>query len=159
MARQYSRLTKEILQPIVERCLNYTEVCRQLGKAPVGGNVTNIRYLCVKWGIATGHMTGQVHSKGIPSNKRKKHTERLVLGSSADRRSSPAVIKRCLLDVGVEYKCNVCGLVEWNGTELVLEIDHINSCYWDNRIDNIQFICPNCHAQETTKRRQKNLPG
>lgn len=150
--KRYERLTEATLRPVVAESSSFVEVCRRLGKSPVGGNSTNISHLCKKWNIDTSHMTGQAHSRGKPSFKRQPPSYHLVLGSASDRRSNPTVLKRCLLDVGVEYKCNVCGLVEWNNSPMVLEIDHINSCYWDNRLENLQFICPNCHAQETKNR-------
>lgn len=56
------------------------------------------------------------------------------------------IIKNKLLP----YKCNVCGVTEWNGRTLSLELDHINGINNDNRIENLRFLCPNCHSQTTT---------
>ena len=38
----------------------------------------------------------------------------------------------------------------WNGIPLVLQLDHINGINNDNRIENLRFLCPNCHSQTTT---------
>jgi len=35
----------------------------------------------------------------------------------------------------------------WLGSELTLEIDHMNGRYSDNRPENLRFLCPNCHSQ------------
>ena len=56
------------------------------------------------------------------------------------------VIKNKLLP----YKCAVCGALEWNGKTLSLELDHINGINTDNRIENLRFLCPNCHSQTAT---------
>lgn len=48
------------------------------------------------------------------------------------------------------YKCAICGLSEWNGKTLSLELDHINGINNDNRLENLRFLCPNCHSQTTT---------
>lgn len=48
------------------------------------------------------------------------------------------------------YRCAICGLSEWNGKTLSLELDHINGINNDNRLENLRFLCPNCHSQTTT---------
>jgi Zn finger protein HypA/HybF involved in hydrogenase expression len=46
------------------------------------------------------------------------------------------------------YKCAICGLgPEWNGNILTLQVDHINGDNKDHRIENLRFLCPNCHSQ------------
>jgi 5-methylcytosine-specific restriction endonuclease McrA len=56
------------------------------------------------------------------------------------------IIKNNLL----QYKCAICGTTEWNGKTLSLELDHINGINNDNRLENLRFLCPNCHSQTTT---------
>lgn len=50
----------------------------------------------------------------------------------------------------VPYKCAICGCTEWQGKTLSLELDHINGINNDNRLENLRFLCPNCHSQTTT---------
>lgn len=50
----------------------------------------------------------------------------------------------------IPYKCAICGCVEWQGKTLSLELDHINGINNDNRLENLRFLCPNCHSQTTT---------
>ena len=46
-----------------------------------------------------------------------------------------------------DWKCELCGLTEWQNKAIVLELDHINGKNRDHRIENIRFLCPNCHSQ------------
>ncbi len=46
--------------------------------------------------------------------------------------------------------CWKCGLIEWNGLPIPLELDHISGNREDNRRENVQVLCPNCHAQTPT---------
>lgn len=47
--------------------------------------------------------------------------------------------------------CYECGqLPEWNEKPLVLQLDHINGINNDNRKQNLQILCPNCHTQTVT---------
>ena len=68
-------------------------------------------------------------------------------------------LKERLFKEGVkEYKCEKCGITEWNGEHLTLEIHHINGNHSDNRIENLQILCPNCHSQTNNfNGKSKNL--
>jgi 5-methylcytosine-specific restriction endonuclease McrA len=47
--------------------------------------------------------------------------------------------------------CAVCGISEWNGTPLKMDVDHIvpRAFGGKNSLDNLQYLCPNCHRQKT----------
>ena len=60
---------------------------------------------------------------------------------------------------GVPYLCEACGLGKvWQGLELVLEVDHVDGNPLDCRLENIRFLCPNCHQQTPTYGRRQRAP-
>lgn len=44
-------------------------------------------------------------------------------------------------------RCEKCGLDEWRGSPLSLALHHVNGDRHDNRLANLQLLCPNCHSQ------------
>lgn len=59
--------------------------------------------------------------------------------------------KKLLDDANVPECCSECGLPpSWNDKPLVLQIDHINGLKEDDRLENLRYLCPNCHSQTDT---------
>jgi 5-methylcytosine-specific restriction endonuclease McrA len=57
-------------------------------------------------------------------------------------------IKLRLMRAGlIENRCQECGLSEWRGKPLSVQIDHINGIGNDYRLENLRMLCPNCHSQ------------
>lgn len=47
-------------------------------------------------------------------------------------------------------QCEECKNTEWQGKKIPLELDHINGDRYDNAINNLRILCPNCHALTPT---------
>lgn len=60
--------------------------------------------------------------------------------------------RRLLKEKVLENRCWECGIFEWNGTILILELDHIDGNSRNHRIENLRLLCPNCHSQTNTFR-------
>lgn len=70
-----------------------------------------------------------------------------IINSPAD----PATIRDRYTKIHPKEKCQICNLgTVWNGSYLCLQIDHINGINKDNRLENLRWICPNCHSQTST---------
>lgn len=66
-------------------------------------------------------------------------------------------LKKILLTSGREYKCEDCGLDEWQNVKLSLHLDHIDGDSFNNLPENLKFLCPNCHSiTETYCGKNKN---
>ena len=71
------------------------------------------------------------------------------------------VLKKIILrDNLKKYKCEKCeNKGVWMNEEVVLELDHINGDNKDNRLENLRFLCPNCHSQTPTFRGRNSGVG
>ncbi|MDX1993356.1 MAG: DUF2116 family Zn-ribbon domain-containing protein [bacterium] len=58
--------------------------------------------------------------------------------------------RRRILVEEIGHRCEVCGLSEWMGKPIPIELDHINGDSDNNSRENLRLICPNCHAQTDT---------
>jgi 5-methylcytosine-specific restriction endonuclease McrA len=66
-------------------------------------------------------------------------------------RRSRAHLKLRLFKLGLKARrCEECGLTTWRGGPLSLELHHVNGDGHDNRLENLQILCPNCHSQTDT---------
>ena|SRR6478609_4513383 len=151
-----TKYTKEMLGEVVSKSFSMRQVLNELGLTPSGGNHTHIKRRIKDFDISTDHFTGQLWSKGkkIPS----KNPERLlVLRDKGDPITNGGALRKSLIALGVAHECSICKQVpEWNGKPLVLPVDHVNGVRWDNRLENLRFLCPNCHAQTETFSGKKN---
>lgn len=75
--------------------------------------------------------------------------ELLVHGSTAQTNK---LRHRLLRDGIFVHKCSVCKRKTWNKKSIPLELSHKDGDNSNNLIDNLELLCPNCHAQTDTYR-------
>lgn len=99
------------------------------------------RYLSLMNIVYEGNQSG----KGINKKRNTKMTLMEYLEKSKDIQTNKIKLK--LLEEGYkEYKCENCGLTEWLGKPIPLELHHKDGNRTNNTIENFALICPNCHA-------------
>ena len=87
-------------------------------------------------------------------NTRKQNHKKQILESNYEDLSFESLRFRILYEQ--ENKCNKCGLDEWLGEYLVLELEHKDGNHFNNDRDNLEMLCPNCHSlTETWRGRNK----
>lgn len=145
------KYTEELLREAVANSVSYAGVCRYLGMVESGGTHSHISRVIKRMGIDTSHFDGQAWRKGRPSERRKIPEERLVLGEPGSPRVNGEKLRKAMLEMGMTYACARCGnRGTWLFSPITLHVDHINGLYYDNRLENLRFLCPNCHAATST---------
>ncbi|WP_329299908.1 HNH endonuclease [Streptomyces sp. NBC_00659] len=141
--------TREILEPVVAVSVSVNDVVRRLGLDPVGGHHSNIARRIKACGIDTSHFTPAVRTERMRYNQRRRTAEEILAkDASADARRIPGQrLKRAMRELGVGERCALCDTEPvWLGETLPLEVDHIDGNWRDNRVENLRFLCPNCHS-------------
>ena len=153
------KYTKEWLEELCKNSYSYAEVLKKAGRKPGGGSQATLVKKIKEFEIDTSHFTGQLWNKGKTKEEDNrifgKLNEEIFVENSVAYRQT--IRKRIITQHLIPYECAFCGNKgEWLGKPLTLELDHINGCPNDHRIENLRFLCPNCHALTPTWRNMHN---
>lgn len=114
-----------------------------------GGNYKVIQKAVARYNIDTSHFLGQGHAKNktLPSK-----TETNLYLTNVIPISSFRLKNRLLKENILSPVCTSCGLENWLGRSIPLELDHIDGNSDNNNLQNLRLLCPNCHALTPTYR-------
>jgi hypothetical protein len=59
---------------------------------------------------------------------------------------SNALKKKLLKENYKEEKCEDCGRKTWSGAKIPLELHHMDGNRFNNKLENLRILCPNCHS-------------
>jgi len=149
------KYTKAELKAAAKQSQSIRQVIVFLRLNESGGTYITLKKKFKEWNIDTRHFLGQGHLKGqIPQNS-------ISLEDILSNRiylKSASLKKKLLKAEMLEYKCGneSCGISDWKGKPITLELEHIDGNKYNNRLENLKLLCPNCHSQTKTWRGRKN---
>ena len=155
---QLQKYTKEWLEQLCSESYSLAEVLRKANRKPTGGNYEILKMKIRDYNIDISHFTGKLWNKGkckedddrISSKEQYQIDDIFTKNSKVTRKVIRGYILRNHL---IEYQCAFCGNEgEWIGKPIALELDHIDGDNTNNELDNLRFLCPNCHATTSTYR-------
>lgn len=143
---------------LVKNSSSIGEILKAFGLENKGGNSNTIKRRIQFHGIDMSHIPlGKGSNKNRTFQRRRENHEIFIENCTMTRSK---VKKRVLKDKLIPYVCSECGLPPvWNNKEIVLHLEHKNGISNDNRIENLTFLCPNCHSQTDTYAGKKKLAG
>lgn len=143
-----TRYSKDEISEFVEKSNCWSELMRYMGIRFVGSNILTVKKVVEYYNIDTSHFNAVEAAKNNRTVKLTLDSDIFCENSACTRSTvKNRIIKNNLLD----YKCEVCnnsGI--WNGEVLILHLEHKNGVNNDHRLENLCFLCPNCHSQTST---------
>ena len=142
---KWKNFTDDELKQIVSESTSFVQVQKKLGYSSNSGSVqATLKKVFSEKGIDYSHFKGHAWNK-------KSVEEELTDFGTHDWRT----IKIKLFQER-EYRCECCGITEWNGKEIKLQVHHIDGNHNNNVRENLMILCPNCHSQTENWTYRKN---
>ena len=141
------KLTKHELIDLINESKSVKELLLKIGYKNTGTYLYNIfNNLLKKYDIENPNYKPQ--PSNIVDYQIYELSEIFVVNSNFKNRKS---IKNKLIKYKImEYKCTKCDISSWMNEPITLQLEHKNGINNDNRLENLELLCPNCHSQTST---------
>lgn len=138
---------KKLLENLVKENYTYSDILIAAGLKLTGGNQRTLKKYIELFNLDISHFNQYI--KNIP--KKTEYRKEIFVENSncGNKKIINEIIKYGL----IKYECarEVCKNIGfWHGQPLTLQLEHKNGDNKDNRIENLEFLCPNCHTQTLT---------
>lgn len=141
----------------VKSSQSFAQVISKLGLKVAGSNYDTVKRKIKELNLDISHMTGKGWNQGLRYKIIKPARPISEILTEHSTFINTDKLRKRLIKEGIkEYRCECCNRTEWLNKPIKLELHHINGVKDDLRIENLQILCPNCHAY-TDNYRGKNI--
>lgn len=134
--KKWEQFSDEQLKQFVKESRSIRELTSKLGYSlQGGGSIHNVKKMLEEKHFDTSHFLGQGWNKNNFDYNRFQYGKTIKI---ADALSAIVNLRG--------RQCECCHNTEWNNQPIPLEIHHKDGNHLNNVLDNLQLLCPNCHA-------------
>ncbi len=141
-----SRIDDDLFIKICDSSKSMAEAASKLGL-----HFNSFKKRACELGCYTPNQAGN----GISKNKPWIPLEEIIESNLHPHYQTYKLKQRLLMQGIKENRCEECGIIEWNGKAIGMELHHIDGNRANHFLDNLMMLYPNCHSQ-TTNYRAKN---
>lgn len=139
---------EKIVCAAIKKSTSISEACKMVGKQPTNTNYKFIEKIIKKYNLDISHFSQYYEERRNGAFVRYSDSEVYCINSAIQ--STSALRKRLIKDGIKKAQCECCKNTQWMGHPIPLQVHHINGDNRDNRIENLQMLCPTCHALTDT---------
>jgi hypothetical protein len=147
------RYTDDQLAIAVKCSFTIRAVLQELGLKPAGGNYETVAKRIRKLGLDTSHIVGSGHLKGKSHNYGTRPLDQVLVQRKLE--NTWRLRNRLIREQLKRHQCEMCLNVEWLGKPIPLELHHKDGNRTNNCLENLELLCPNCHAATDNYRGSK----
>lgn len=152
MGSKLYQFTPSELQQLLDESNGYSDVLRKVGMNPKGSNPNTLKKIIEEYNLNTDKMDAnrkKLYRKDaiLTHQKNTIPLTEIIIKNKYPNYSSSTLLKRLVKEGYKEYKCEICGINEWMGKPISLQLHHKDGNHCNNLINNLCFLCPNCHSQ------------
>jgi hypothetical protein len=137
------KYTLEQLKEAISTSSSLRQTLEKLGVAAAGGNYQTMSKAIKHFNIDISHFTGQLWNKGKTIGPKRDIQDYL----SNNQTITTYKLKNRLIKEGIfKHKCDCCNKTKWMSKPIALELHHKDGNNKNNSLDNLELLCPNCHA-------------
>lgn len=134
--KKWENFSKEEIENFIKESRSYRDLALKLGYSNESGSaIATIKSMIQELNLDVSHFTGQGWNKNNFDYSRFQYGKKI---------RGATMIQALTALRG--WRCENCGLTEWQGQKVPLEVHHIDGDELNSVLENLQVLCLNCHA-------------
>lgn len=162
MASKLYDYTPIELQKLLDESNGYADVLRKLGMNEHGANPRTLKKVIAEYNLDETKLNENRHNlfsrcSEYANKANVKYSLNDILAGKHPGYQSGRLLERLIEEGYKERKCERCGIVDWMGQKITFHLHHRDGDHDNNKLENLESLCPNCHSQ-TNNFAGRNVP-
>lgn len=144
---------KDGLQEIFDNSYSYADVLKKMGMSAHGSNYKTLNKAIEEFQIDVTKISAnrkQFFTESFFQYRKEIPLEEIIGGNYQKEYKGDRLRDRLIKGGYKQWVCEKCGLDSWLGGKIPLHLHHKDGNHINNKLDNLQLLCPNCHSLTDT---------